>query len=96
VKSTHNLPLTLYFVFWSNLIIESKSESSSSDEIEEVNDKFHVQMGKHKNSRISLANRKELENELLEEKRREKKMSMWPANRFRIPEENVKENQKNL
>ena len=43
--------------------MESESESSSSDEIEEVNDKFHVQMGNRKNSRIYLANRKEVEKE---------------------------------
>ena len=43
--------------------MESKSESSSSDEIEQVNDKFHVQMGKRKNSRIYLDNRKEVEKE---------------------------------
>jgi hypothetical protein len=63
VKSTHDLPVTIYFVFWSFLIMESESESSSSDEIEEVNDKFHVQMGNRKNSRIYLANRKEVEKE---------------------------------
>ena len=39
--------------------MESKSESSSSDEIEQVNDKFHVQMGKRKNSRIYLAMKEE-------------------------------------
>ena len=71
--------------------MESESESSSSDEIEEVNDKFHVQMGKRKNSRIYLANRKEVEKE--RGVRRKKKR---PGNRFRITEGNVKENQKNL
>lgn len=43
--------------------MESESESSSSDEKEEVNDKFHVQMGNRKNSRIYLVNRKEFEKE---------------------------------